>query len=74
MKTENNFSYNEAITELKKILDILQSDNCDIDSMVALTKRATELIAECRARLTTTETELQAVLDKLRDPEASAVK
>lgn len=60
------FSYNSAISELEKILNELQSDNCDIDTMVAKTKRASELISKCRQRLTATEEELRAVLDELR--------
>lgn len=60
-----NFSYNKAIAELNNILNELQSDNCDIDTMVAKTQRASELIRECRARLTATETELKSVLDTL---------
>ena len=70
----DKFSYNEAINELKKILDSLQSENCDIDSMVAMTKRATELITQCRERLTATETELRTVLDTLRNPSESAAQ
>lgn len=65
---DDKFSYNDAIVELKNILNTLQSDSCDIDSMVTLTRRATELINLCRARLTATETELQTVLNSLREP------
>lgn len=64
-----NFSYNQAITELENILRELQSDNCDIDTMVAKTKRASELIRQCRNRLTATESELKEVLDSLRPAE-----
>ena len=60
---EEKFSYNAAMTELENILRELQSDNCDIDTMVSKTKRATELINSCRNRLTATEAELKAVLD-----------
>lgn len=62
----DNFSYNKAIAELEEILKKIQSDNCDIDSMVGLTRRAAELIEKCRTRLTATESELKAVLDSLR--------
>lgn len=61
-----NFSYNQAIAELETILRELQSDKCDIDTMVAKTRRASELITKCRERLTTTETELRAVLETLK--------
>lgn len=62
-------NYNEAINELNTILQELQSDRCDIDTMVAKTRRASELINLCRNRLTATEEELKAVLDSLRPAE-----
>jgi len=61
-------TYQQAITELETILRTIQSDTCDIDKLTALTRRATELLAECRSRLTTTETELRSILASLEDP------
>ena len=55
-------TYNQAITELEGILRLMQSDDCDIDRLAALTRRATELIAECRSRLVATDEELRAIL------------
>ena len=43
----------------------MQSDQCDIDNLTALTRRATELLRECRARLTATDEELRAILADL---------
>ena len=65
---ENNrpvkeLTYNEAFEELKT----MQSDQCDIDRLAALTRRATELIAECRARLTATDEELRSILTQLEN-------
>ncbi len=57
-------SYNEAAAELEKILRIMQSDNCDVDRLAGLTRRATALIAECRRRLTATDEELRAILSE----------
>lgn len=65
----DSFSYNKAISELETILRDLQSENCDIDTMVSKTRRASELISKCRERLTATETELRTVLDTLRSAE-----
>ncbi len=45
----------------------MQSDQCDIDRLAALTRRATELIAECRARLTATDEELRSILTQLEN-------
>lgn len=55
------FSYTQAIREIENILRELQSDTCDIDTMVAKTRRAADLIRMCRERLTATEEELRAV-------------
>ena len=69
---ENNrpvkeLTYNEAFEELSTILKTMQSDQCDIDRLAALTRRATELIAECRARLTATDEELRSILEGLEN-------
>lgn len=58
-------SYREAVNELDTILREMQSDNCDIDRLSAMTRRATELIAECRSRLTATDEELRNILASL---------
>lgn len=58
-------SYRDAVNELDAILKEMQSDNCDIDRLSAMTRRATELIAECRARLTATDEELRNILASL---------
>ena len=55
-------TYTQAINELDGILRLMQSDECDIDRLTALTRRATALIAECRSRLTATDEELRAIL------------
>ena len=58
-----NLTYNQAISELENILRTMQSDQCDIDRLAALTRRATELVAECRRRLIATDEELRAILE-----------
>lgn len=62
-------TYQQAVTELENILRTIQSDSCDIDRLTALTRRATELLSECRSRLTTTETELRTILASLEAPQ-----
>ncbi len=59
-----DLNYSQAVAELEKILRLMQSDECDIDRLAALTRRATELIAECRSRLVATDEELRAILDQ----------
>lgn len=57
-----DLTYSQAVAELEEILRLMQSDECDIDRLAALTRRATELIAECRSRLVATDEELRTIL------------
>ena len=66
-KPVNELTYNEAFDELSEILRTMQSDQCDIDRLAALTRRATELIKECRSRLTVTDEKLQEILKDLEN-------
>lgn len=64
-KPVSELTYNQAVAELDAILRTMQSDQCDIDSLTAFTLRATELLKECRRRLTATDEELRAILADL---------
>lgn len=64
-----NMKYEEAMAELNSILRDMQNGQCDIDSLAKMTRRATELLAACRAKLTTTEEELAAILNDLTKSE-----
>lgn len=66
-KELNDLTYNEALTQLEQILTSLRSDACDVDTLAARTRRASELLQECRKRLTRTEEELTQVLDELEN-------
>lgn len=58
-----DLSYTQAVSELENILRQMQSDALDIDLLATYTRRATELLTECRSRLTATEAELRTILD-----------
>lgn len=62
----NEMSYREAVSELDAIVRRMQDDRIDIDQLATYTRRAAELLTECRARLTTTEEELRSVLDGIK--------
>lgn len=59
-----DLSYNQAVTELEEIMRRMQGDALDIDLLAAYTRRATELLAECRRRLTATDEELRSILSQ----------
>ncbi|MCM1483013.1 MAG: exodeoxyribonuclease VII small subunit [Muribaculaceae bacterium] len=63
----DTLTYNQAVTELENILRHMQSDACDIDKLTMLTRRAAELITECRRRLTATDEELKSILATLQE-------
>lgn len=65
MENNQQLTYNQALSELEKILSDLRSDNCDVDRLAERTSRAAELLKLCRSKLTRTETELAKVLEDL---------
>lgn len=60
-------SYNQALAELESILQKMQSNECDIDQLATYTRRASELLGECRSRLTATDQELQSILASIEN-------
>lgn len=65
----DQLSYNQAISELEKIVESLRSSATDVDTLTARTRRAVELLTICRWRLTTTEEELRTILTSLQTPQ-----
>lgn len=64
-KDITELTYNEALEQLEQILSTLRSDSCDVDTLADRTRRASQLLTECRKRLTRTEEELAQVLEEL---------
>ena len=57
-------TYSEAVAEIEQILTRLKSEQTDVDKLSAEVKRATELIAQCKARLTEVEAIVKAQLSE----------
>jgi len=55
-------TYDEALTELKNILQELQDGKTGVDDMSAKVKRAAELVQFCKEKLRETEEEVNQVL------------
>ncbi|MBQ7854557.1 MAG: exodeoxyribonuclease VII small subunit [Muribaculaceae bacterium] len=66
-KPVKELTYTEAVSELEAILQMMQGDKCDIDRLSDYTRRATELLTECRSRLTTTDEQLRSILSQLEN-------
>ena len=64
-KNADELSYDEAVAELKTILNSLQDETLSIDQLTDSIKRASELLESCNSRLTSTEKEVNSVIKKL---------
>lgn len=63
-KTSDKMNYGEAMAEIEKILASLQSENADVDTLAERVKRASKLIAACRAKLRKAESDVNAIFEK----------
>ena len=59
---KQELTYTEAMSEVEQILARFSSRQMDVDTLSAEVKRATELIAQCKERLTRAEKEVAEVL------------
>lgn len=64
---KKNIKYEEAISELERIVKQMENNELDIDSLSEQLKRAQELIAFCKNKLTKTNEEIQDILEKSKD-------
>lgn len=67
---DEQIGYNDALTELDEILSELEGDTVDVDHLGTRVKRAAQLIALCRGRISSARLEIETVvadLDRLAD-------
>ena len=65
--TIDQVSYSDAISEVENILAELEGSVVDVDHLADRVRRASELLAICRARLAVVEVDVAALVDAL-DP------
>ena len=58
-------TFKEAIEELEKITDSLESGELELEKSLALFERAIELIKYCQDRLDSTQVRVEALIDSL---------
>ncbi len=58
-------TYTSAKKELEAIVAAIESGEMDVDLLTEKVKRASQLIAFCKEKLTKTEKELQKILDDI---------
>lgn len=63
MGMTDEVGYQEALDELRAIHARLRSDEVDVDTLLEDVKRAADLLAFCRERLTAVGSRLEEVLE-----------
>lgn len=60
-------TYGEAMAEIEKILEKIESGELDVDELTDKVKRVAGLLDICKKKLKTTETEIQKVIEGLEE-------
>ena len=61
MENQNELTYSAAVKEL----ELMQSPDCSVDNLGKYTKRSAELLKICKAKLTSTNEEVQKIIQQL---------
>lgn len=64
---EKQLTYEQAYKELESIISDIEDGEIGVDALSEKVKRAAELIAFCKQKLSTTESDVQKILDDLKD-------
>lgn len=62
---KKEFSFNEAVIEIEKILNNIETGDLDVDKLSVEVKRASELIKQCQKKLRNTEDEINSIFKDL---------
>jgi len=60
-------NYTAAFEELQEIVNEIEQGEISVDALSAKVKRASVLIKICKAKLTTTEEDVQKILNELEE-------
>ena len=62
---KKEFLFNDAVKEIEKILQTIETGNLDVDKLSDEVKRASELIKQCQKKLRSTEEEINGIFKDL---------
>lgn len=62
---ESNYTYIDAFNELQQIVSDIEAGDVNVDELAQKIKRASELIAVCKAKLIASEEEVDRLLNQL---------
>ncbi|WP_437919311.1 exodeoxyribonuclease VII small subunit [Sphingobacterium sp. LRF_L2] len=66
------YTYEEAYDELQSIVSAIESGQINVDDLTEKIKRASELIAICKAKLVSSEAEVDRLLTKLHQEQSKS--
>ncbi|MBI5220151.1 MAG: exodeoxyribonuclease VII small subunit [Bacteroidia bacterium] len=64
---KNQKSYKEAIGEIEAILEKIENQELDVDELAENVKKVSALIKICKDKLHKTETDVQKILDSIKE-------
>jgi len=64
----NKFDYKKAVGRLQQIVEDMESNELDIDKISKLVKESSALLKACKKALTSTENEINKVLNQMNEP------
>ena len=62
---KKEFSFSEAVKEIERILQTIETGNLDVDKLSEEVKRASGLIKQCQKKLRSTEDEINSIFKEL---------
>ncbi|NGM74451.1 exodeoxyribonuclease VII small subunit [Sphingobacterium sp. SGL-16] len=62
---ESNYTFIDAFNELQQIVSDIEAGDVNVDELAQKIKRASELIAACKAKLIASEEEVDCLLNQL---------
>jgi exodeoxyribonuclease VII small subunit len=60
-------SYAEAIAEIEEIVEKIENNELDVDELAQNVKKVAELVKLCKAKLRSTEEEVEKILKDFED-------
>lgn len=60
-------TYNEAISEIEEILEMIENEELDVDELAEKVKRVSQLLKICKEKLQTTNEQVEQILKEMED-------
>lgn len=61
---DEKIKYEDAVKQLREIVDKMENDELDIDSLAEQLKKAKQLIKACKEKLNNVDAEINKILDE----------